>query len=171
MAVSIEHDRTSGTRACGRPVGLWTIGAYKLAKALVVIAAGVVILRLSPGAVADEVTRVAARLGVSPESQVVHKAVTRLAGLDAARLEAVGVGVILYGLLYVAQGVGLLLQKRWAEYLVLVTTGYLIPIELYETFRTLHPLPTAALAINVVIMAYLIVRLRCEHARSKTSAA
>ena len=36
------------------------------------------------------------------------------------------------GRLFVVEGIGLLLHKRWAEYFTVITTGLLMPIEIYE---------------------------------------
>jgi hypothetical protein len=40
-----------------------------------------------------------------------------------------------YAGLLLTEGLGLLLRKRWAEYLTIITTAGLIPIELYEMSR------------------------------------
>ena len=53
-------------------------------------------------------------------------------------------------------------EKRWAEYLTVVVTASLIPLEVWEIFR--HPtwLKVLALVINVAILIYLIRLLRRE---------
>jgi uncharacterized membrane protein (DUF2068 family) len=144
------------------PVGLWVIGTYKLAKAVLLIAAGVAVYRLRHEDVAGGVLRLAARLRLDPDNHYIHAAVAKLSGLDERHLEAIGAGVVLYGLLYVAQGVGLLLQRRWGEYLVVVTTGFLIPLEVYEVVRRFGPVRVAVLLLNAGIVLYLVDRLRRE---------
>ncbi|GAC1474922.1 MAG: hypothetical protein NVSMB9_26250 [Isosphaeraceae bacterium] len=140
--------------------GLWVIGTYKVAKALVLMAAGLYVFRLVPEDAAGSLLRLAEKVRLDPDNHVVHSAVARLSGMEERRLEAIGVGIVLYGLLYVVQGVGLLLQRRWAEYLVVVTTGFLIPFETFEVARRGGPLRVVVLLVNLGIVAYLVLQLR-----------
>jgi uncharacterized membrane protein (DUF2068 family) len=144
------------------PVVLWAIGAYKLAKALLALVAGVLVLRLSPDDAIASLVRVAARLRLDPDDRLIHAAVARLSGIDARHLEAIGAGIVLYGLLYAIEGLGLLWERRWAEYLVVITTGYLIPFEVYEVVKKAGAVRVAVLSLNLLIVGYLIVRLRRE---------
>lgn len=144
----------------GSPVGLQVIGVYKLGKALILVAAGMVALRLSPADVAGGLVRLADRLRLDPDNRVLQAALARLSGVTERRLDAIGAGVVAYGLLYIAEGVGLLLRRRWAEYLVVVTTGFLVPYEAFEVVRGAGPLRIAVLLANLGIVAYLVTGLR-----------
>ena len=141
-------------------MGIWVIGAYKLAKALLLLAAGVAFLCLPGREVAEGLERLAARLRLDPEDGFVHTAIARLAGLDRRHLNEIGAGTFLYGLLYIAQSVGLLLRRRWGSYLVIVTTGFLIPFECYEVMRKVDATRLTVLALNLGIVAYLIALYR-----------
>ena len=59
-------------------------------------------------------------------------------------------------------GIGLWLRKRWGEWLTVIITGSLIPIEIYETYW--HPswVKAVVLAVNVAIVLYLIYHIRSE---------
>jgi uncharacterized membrane protein (DUF2068 family) len=141
-------------------LGLRAIGAYKLAKATAFSAAGVYVTRLGPGDAAGSLLRLAARLRLDPDNHLVHSAVARVSGLDERHLDAIGAGVVLYGLLYFVQGIGLIWQKRWAEWLVVGTTGFLVPFEAYEVVTESGVLRLAVLVLNLGIVAYLLDRLR-----------
>jgi uncharacterized membrane protein (DUF2068 family) len=160
--MSMPADTTGALRPPPGPWGLRVIGTYKLAKALVLIAAGIVVFRLDPDAVARHSVRLVTWLRLDPDNRLVHRALARLAGLDAMRFEEIGAGVVVYGLLYVVEGVGLLLQKRWAEYLVVVTTGFLIPVEVFEFLHRPRIVPVVVVVVNVAIVAYLVARLKRE---------
>jgi len=67
-----------------------------------------------------------------------------------------------YAALYATEGVGLWLQKRWAEYLTTIATASLIPFELWELAHGVSAVKAAALAINVAILVYLIYVLRTD---------
>ena len=67
-----------------------------------------------------------------------------------------------YAALYATEGVGLWLQKRWAEYLTTIATASLIPFEIWELTRGASATKVAALAINIAIVIYLIWVLRTD---------
>ena len=66
------------------------------------------------------------------------------------RLKAIGVGTFLYALLYLIEGIGLLLRKHWAEYFTVIMTGLFIPLEIYEVARKVTTIRVGLLAINKV---------------------
>lgn len=141
------------------------IGGYKLAKAVALLIGGGVVLRLKPNDILVGVIRLAARFRFDPEDELFRSAIARLSGLSEKRLEVIGAGILFYGLLYSIEGVGLFLQKRWAEYLVVVTTSLLIPLEVYEVFKKAGSLRITVLLANVAIVAYLIWTIRSDMSR------
>jgi len=60
---------------------------------------------------------------------------------------------------------GLFLRKRWAEWLTVVATTLLIPLELYELVRKPSALKGAGLIVNILIVLYLVrvVRRKGQH--------
>jgi uncharacterized membrane protein (DUF2068 family) len=70
------------------------------------------------------------------------------------------VGTFLYAGLFATEGVGLLLRKRWAEYFTIVTTGGLIPIEVFELTRHFTTTRLVVLILNVLTVWYLVARVR-----------
>jgi uncharacterized membrane protein (DUF2068 family) len=146
-------------RVTGRALGLEVIGAMKLASGLVLGAAGFGIFRLLNEDWGEALEHLVVRLHLDPDDRIVHGALTRLAGLDRRRLEAIGVGTFFYALLHLVEGTGLVLRRRWAEYLTVVATGLLLPLEVYEIARKPNPLRIAVFVANLGILVYLIVRL------------
>ena len=69
-------------------------------------------------------------------------------------------GLLLYACLEGAEGVGLAMHRRWAEYLTVLGSGLLIPYEVYEVFRQVTLFKVGALVLNVVVVAYLAWRKR-----------
>ncbi len=54
----------------------------------------------------------------------------------------------------------MILRKRWAEYLTVITTALLLPLEVYEIARGHHlAVKIIILVLNVAILLYLIGRL------------
>ena len=69
---------------------------------------------------------------------------------------------VLYAALFLVEGYGLWRGRRWAEYLTVVVTSLLIPVEIYKVFTKGGPWVLAVLVVNVVIVAYLLRRVGVE---------
>jgi len=52
------------------------------------------------------------------------------------------------------------LLKPWGEWVTVIITGSLVPVEIYEIYRHLSGLKVAVLVVNVATVAYLIYRIR-----------
>ena len=142
------------------PLGLQLIGAFKFASGLLLVALGVGLFRDAHSDPAKEAEHIVAALKLDPGNHYVHAAIEKISGVGPKQLRAIGVGTFLYALMYLIEGSGLLLRKRWAEYFTVVATGLFIPLEIYEVARRPTPVRLAILAINVAIVAYLIYQLR-----------
>jgi uncharacterized membrane protein (DUF2068 family) len=75
-------------------------------------------------------------------------------------LHVIAIVAFLYAALFVTEGLGLWEEKRWAEYLTVIATLSFVPFEIYELIHRQTAPRIAALVINVVVVAYLIQRLR-----------
>jgi uncharacterized membrane protein (DUF2068 family) len=69
-----------------------------------------------------------------------------------------------YSALFLVEGTGLFLQKRWAEYFTIISTSSLIPFEIYELVKNPSLLKCGALVINVAIASFLFVKVRTSKA-------
>jgi uncharacterized membrane protein (DUF2068 family) len=67
---------------------------------------------------------------------------------------------IAYALLEGTEGVGLAMRRRWAEYLTVIATGFLIPYEAYEVIHHVTVFRVGALLLNVAVVGYLAYRKR-----------
>lgn len=74
--------------------------------------------------------------------------------------DVIAIGAILYGMLEALEGFGLLLKRRWAEYLVLIATSAFLPLEIDELLRRPTVFKAATFILNVAIIAYLVWRKR-----------
>lgn len=75
-------------------------------------------------------------------------------------LTVIAIAVIAYALLEGTEGVGLALRRRWAEYLTVLGTGFLIPYEISEVVRHASLLRVGALLLNAAVVVYLALRKR-----------
>jgi len=148
----------SKTRTHGR--GLRLIAALKLLKGLALLALGFGALHLLHKDVAAIVEHWINMFQVDPHGHYMHLLLAKLSILDDKRLKELSVGTFVYSAIFLTEGVGLALAKRWAEYLTIISTASLLPLELYELAR--HPSlgKVLALVINLAVVAYLVFELR-----------
>ena len=100
--------------------------------------------------------------GVDHDSHHLHQLVAKVAGVSAKQLATIGFGSFVYAALFAVEGVGLLMKKRWAEYLTICITISFIPLEIYEILHHDSTAKIVMLALNVIVAVYLIVRVRRE---------
>jgi uncharacterized membrane protein (DUF2068 family) len=141
-------------------LGIQVIGGMKLASALLLAAAGFGLFGLLRGDVGSGVARLAGQLHLDPNERAIHDAIALVARIDRKDLETVGLGSFVYAALHLVEGTGLLLRRTWAEYLTVVITGSLLPIEVYEIARKATALRIGILLVNLAIVAYLVAQIR-----------
>jgi uncharacterized membrane protein (DUF2068 family) len=74
-------------------------------------------------------------LRVDPDNRFVQGILVKIFRVTPKQLRELSVGTFIYAGLFATEGIGLLLRRRWAEYFTIVTTGALIPLEIYELAR------------------------------------
>jgi len=141
------------------PFGLQLIGGFKVVCAVLLIALGFGVFRNVAGDPRDEAEHFVEKIKLDKDNQFIHSVIERVSNLTPGQLKAIGVGTFLYALLYLVEGIGLLLKKHWAEYFTVIATGIFIPVEIWEVYHHVTPIRLAILAINVAIVAYLVVTL------------
>jgi uncharacterized membrane protein (DUF2068 family) len=146
------------------------IAVFKFGKAALLVAVGLGALRLLDPEVAARVQRWAAAVAVNSDRRIVQHFIGVVSGLSPLRLEALGTGAFLYSTLFITEGIGLWRGKRWAEYLTVIATMSLLPLEVYEIIRRANTPKVMALLVNLVVAGYLIWRLRRGRAGARPSA-
>ncbi|MEO8295155.1 MAG: DUF2127 domain-containing protein [Gemmatimonadota bacterium] len=94
------------------------------------------------------------------EQQVAGRFLVRIFRLSTGGIVAIAVAALLYAGLFLTEGIGLAMERRWAEWLTVVATASLIPFEIFESVHHVTIVRVAALIINVVVLWYLIIQLR-----------
>jgi uncharacterized membrane protein (DUF2068 family) len=140
--------------------GLWLIAAFKLAKGLALIALGVGALKLLHKDVAAEAERWLGFLRVDPYSPIIQKLLAKFWTIDDHKLKELGIGTFFYAGLFLTEGTGLALKKRWAEYLTIVSTASLLPLEMYEIVKRVDFVRISFLLINIAVVVYLVIEVR-----------
>ena len=136
------------------------IATFKLLKVCALVALGVGALKLLHKDVGTVVEHWINVFQVDPRNHFINLLLTKLSNWDDRRLKELSVGTFIYAGVFLIEGLGLALQKRWAEYFTIITTSSLLPIEIYELARRVSIGRTLALAINVAVVAYLVYELK-----------
>jgi uncharacterized membrane protein (DUF2068 family) len=76
--------------------------------------------------------------------------------LDARTLTYLAIGLVLYALIELTEGVGLWLGQRWGEYFAMVATSVFLPYEVYDLTVKVTWLRIGALVINLLLVVYLV---------------
>ena len=136
------------------------IALFKLVKAALLIAVGVGALKLLHKDVAGAVEHWVELLRLDPNSHYIDTALEKASNLTPDKIKELGLGSMVYAGLFLTEGIGLWLEKRWAEWLTVIITSSLIPLEIYEIYRHPTAIKIAVLLINIAIVAYLVYRIR-----------
>ncbi|MDB4909129.1 MAG: hypothetical protein JWO05_3913 [Gemmatimonadetes bacterium] len=139
--------------------GIEAIALFKMVKATALILVGLGAMSLLSRERADQLREWLQDVTIRQGHTLVERALAML-GASHAKITLVALASLLYGVLFAVEGVGLWLEKRWAEWLTIFATGSLIPFEAYELSRKLTLFRAGALVVNVVAVVYLVWRLR-----------
>ena len=150
-----------GARAGEHKSGVVTlIGISKLLEALLLLLIAISARRLLHQDVPEVVRGWIHELHLDPDGKYLRGLLSRLLSVHDTTLRELGVVAFIYFALHAIEGVGLLLRKRWAEYFTVISTSLLVPLEVYELVHKPSATKVAVLIANLVIVAYLIWRLR-----------
>jgi uncharacterized membrane protein (DUF2068 family) len=136
------------------------IAVFKFLKSAALIALGVGAFRLlhrDVGGLAEHWMEV---LRFDPGSRYVVMFLAKVSNLRPDQIKKLGLASFLYAGLFLTEGTGLWLQKRWGEWLTVIITSSLVPVEMYEIYRHATGVRVGALIVNVAIVAYLIYKIR-----------
>jgi uncharacterized membrane protein (DUF2068 family) len=144
-----KHDRT-----------LRMIAYFKLVKGSVLFILAVGVLHLLDRDVGEMLKHWFDLLRIDPENKYAASLLSKAGVLDDKKIHVVSALTFGYSALFLTEGVGLFLQKRWAEWLSVFATASFIPLEVFELCKHFSAVKTILVIANVAIVAFLIHRLR-----------
>lgn len=141
---------------------LRTIAVYKLFKVLLLLALVYGEVRLSDASLTAKLLTWASERPSGVEQHVVSQVLAWFSGLSESRLHALRIVTLAYAAVFAIEGIGLWMQKRWAEWLTTIITASLIPLEVWELYSRQTFGKAAVLVANVAIVAYLVWHVRAQ---------
>lgn len=153
-SITTVSDRT--TERARHTRGLLLIAVYKGLLALFFVALGIGALHLLNKDINDVISQLGDYLRLNPESKFVNFLYDRASMISDPVLKRIGALAFVYAAVSLAEGIGLYLEKAWAEYLTLGITASFLPWEVFEVLHRATWVRVALLVVNTVIFVYLL---------------
>jgi uncharacterized membrane protein (DUF2068 family) len=159
-----RHDRDvvpAKTRSYSHSDGtLLVIAVFKFVKGALLLTLAFGALSLLHKDVASEVEHWLDQLRIDPDNEFIGTLLSKLQLVHTKELKemsALGAG---YAALFLVEGTGLLFRKRWAEWLTIVATSSLMPLEVYELIKEFTVVRLLVVLVNAAVVLFLIYRVR-----------
>jgi uncharacterized membrane protein (DUF2068 family) len=130
------------------------IGIFKLVKSASLLALGIALIHWRNKDLGDVASRWITRVWLG--RSYVDALLVKLSLLRKETIDEFTVGSFVYSVLLSVEGVGLCLQKRWAEFLTVGITASLLPFEFYELYQRITVIGVMITVLNLGILVYLI---------------
>jgi uncharacterized membrane protein (DUF2068 family) len=135
----------------------WII-AFKVFKAVTLTGLGIILLATRHDDPVELLTRFALTIHLPLSAELFDRALRFALNLTVRKQIALAIAAFGYALLMGSEGVALYLRKPWARWFTIGATSSLLPIEVYEIVREVHPLRVVVFLVNVAIVVYLFRR-------------
>jgi uncharacterized membrane protein (DUF2068 family) len=144
---------------------LWLIGAGKIFYGLLLLGVGIGAFDLIGKNISAQLWYLTERWNIDFHNHYIQLLFRKAALMDGRKLFFLTVMTFGYAALFFIEGIGLILGKRWAKWLVVVVTGSFIPGEIFHLVREFDWLDSILLLINVACVVFLIWRIKTyDHA-------
>jgi uncharacterized membrane protein (DUF2068 family) len=142
---------------------LRTIALYKIVKVFLLLGVAYGELRLRDASLAAKLLSWAQARPYGLEHRIVTQLLEWFSGLSVSRIHALRMVTLAYAAVFAVEGVGLWMQKRWAEWLTVIITASLIPLEAWEIFFRPTVGKVLILLANAAVVAYLVWHVRSKN--------
>ena len=123
-------------------------------------------VRLLHRDIGDLLLRAAMAMRLDPESHFVNLLLDKVQLLTPHKMRLISAGIFLKAGLDFVEGIGLALEKTWAEWLTIGLTASFLPWEVFEIVRHFTWMKVGITLVNVLVLLYLLwvqrIRLRAH---------
>ena len=146
---------------------LRTIALYKIVKVVLLLAVAYGELRRRDASLAAKLLSWAQARPYGLEHRIVTQLLEWFSGLSVPRINALRIVTLAYAGVFAVEGIGLWMQKRWAEWLTTIITASLIPLEAWEMFFRPTIGKAVILLTNIAVVVYLVWHVRTRNPRKR----
>ncbi len=143
------------TPSTQRAPTLYGIIAFKLLRGVLLLVLAMKVYSLVGQDLRPHFDAAVHRLRLDPETEFFDRLGDRIDAITPGNVRWAATGALLYGLLSLAEGGGLALRSRWAGLLVVVESGFFVPVETYGLIKNPSLTIAAVLILNVAIFVYV----------------
>jgi uncharacterized membrane protein (DUF2068 family) len=135
---------------------LIVIGAFKILEGLLFVLLGLGVVRLLHRDIGDMLLRLATSMRIDPESHFVNLLLEKVQLLTPHKMRLISAGIFLKAGLDFVEGIGLAMEKTWAEWLTIGLTASFLPWEIFEIAKHFTWLKVGIMLLNVLVLLYLV---------------
>ena len=137
-------------------------GVFITLKGVVLAAVTLGVARLMHKDVRDEVEHWLNIVRVDPDNRLVGGMLRKLNVVHTKEVKELTAVGAFYAALFLTEGAGLLYSQRWAEWLTVVATGVLLPIEIYGMLHEFSFVKVGLFIVNAAVVTFLVWRIRSD---------
>jgi len=142
------------------------IGSFKILEGLLFVLLGLGMVHLLHRDIGDVLLRAAMALRLDPESHFVNILLDKVELLTPHKMRLISEGIFLKAGLDFVEGIGLAMEKTWAEWLTIGLTASFLPWEIFELAKHFTWVKVGITLLNVLVLIYLLwvqrLRLRAH---------
>jgi uncharacterized membrane protein (DUF2068 family) len=131
------------------------IVVFKLVRGAILLAIALKAFALVGEALRPHFDAAVHSLRLDPETEFFDHLGDRIDELTPKNIRWAATGALLYGLLSLAEALGLALRVRWARLLVVAESAFFVPVETYALVKSPSLTILLVLIVNVAIVSYL----------------
>jgi uncharacterized membrane protein (DUF2068 family) len=139
---------------------LYAIIGIKLFKGIVLLLLALGVYSLSDNDLPEEFRQLLQFFHLDPERKFFADLASQIKEITPTNVIWLARGTFLYSLFSLVEGIGLIFRVSWAGWLAIGESIFFIPIELYELVKGFSLTVLIILAINIVIVWYLVQNRR-----------
>jgi len=143
---------------------LW-IGGLKLVKGVLLLILAASVFSLINDKLSEQVQTWIKQLNADAHIRYLSELLSKISTTNDGQYLKLGISIVVYALLFFAEGAGLLMRKRWGEWLTVISTASFLPLEVYELFVRFTAIKLGVMLLNIAIVIYLIWRLKNKPAQ------
>src|SRR4051812_18579314 len=136
--------------------GLRTIAVFEGLKGVLVLLAGFGLLHFLHRDAGETAEHLVHRLHLNPERHIGRVFIEAASKLTDGKLWALAAGALAYSSVRFVEAYGLWHRRVWAEWFALLSGMLYIPLEVYEVLDRPTQFRFGILAINIVIVLYMV---------------
>jgi uncharacterized membrane protein (DUF2068 family) len=134
---------------------LYGIIAFKLIRGIFLLAIAMQVFHLVGTELRPHFEAAVRKVKLDPETVFFDRLGDRIEAVTPANVRWVATGTLLYGILSLAEGLGLVFRLRAAGLLVVAESGFFVPIEIYGLLKEFSVTIAVVLVLNAAIVLYL----------------